>query len=214
MALKTWRERRLRAFQQQLSGLDSIFGDLGLDAPAGGAAAPAAPVDTAQMAKDILERSKTRYKFRDDGPPMKSASPSGGSSADANVQLDLFKNAAAPAAPPPAGGAPAAGTPAFDMNEDDIPAPPPGTTTAIKTAGRRRAGRRPQGDWGGGGGAPAHLGWPPRPDRGREEWRSPAARFRSYRTLGRGIGGRGGPSRSADVTATGDRRWSASRTGL
>lgn len=130
VALKSWRDRRLRAFQQQLSGLDSIFGDLGLDPPAGGAAAP---VDTAQMAKDILERSKTRYKFRDDDKPMKSAEPADG----AKVKLDLFQGGGTGAAPAaPVGGAPAAaGTPAFDMNEDDIPAPPPGTTTAIKLPG-------------------------------------------------------------------------------
>ncbi|GAB0497757.1 hypothetical protein MMPV_009094 [Pyropia vietnamensis] len=134
-ALKSWRDRRLRAFQQQLSGLDSIFGDLGLD-PSTGGAAGAAPADTAQMAKDILERSKTRYKFRDDDKPMKSAQPTDG----ANVQLDLFqgKGAKGPsgAAPPAPGGASATkSTPAFDMNENDIPAPPPGTTTAIKLPG-------------------------------------------------------------------------------
>jgi len=165
-AVKTWRDRRLRAFQQQLSGLDSIFGDLGLDSPAGGPGAPAAPVDTAQMAKDILERSKTRYKFRDDDPPMKSAAPTGGAGADANVQLDLFKNAAgtggaaAPVAAPPTGDAPAAGTPAFDMNEDEIPAPPPGTTTAIKLPGAASPGavRKVTGD---GSGAPPAIGVPP-----------------------------------------------------
>lgn len=103
-ALRRAQERQLRDFQTQLASFSSM---LDLD----NAARPnkgekGAVLDSANLAKQVLETSSKRYKFRADAP-----SPDSDDDIESKVRLDLFRaagspNPGSPAQAPPADAGP------------------------------------------------------------------------------------------------------------
>lgn len=83
------RQKQLRDFQAQLKSFSSML-DLDLESAGEGGREGSAKsvVDTAKMAKAILERSSKKYKFRENEDTVET-----GDDVAAKVQLDLFRSA-------------------------------------------------------------------------------------------------------------------------
>lgn len=110
IALRRAQEKQLRDFQAQLSSFSSM---LDLDAADRPAPSDRPVAESASRARDMLDESRSRYRFRGDTTTSGDADE-----AETKVRLDLFRD----------------GTDTSDTLSDPKPSPPSSSTTATTAA--------------------------------------------------------------------------------